>query len=71
MHLRLLTNFSFRHFNPVLRPPLYRRAPQKPHFIDNPLFCGVSLLEVSIRIQYSTCYRCESVSKLRMLGENC
>ena len=71
MHLRLLTNFSFRHLNPVLRPPLDRRAPQKPHFIDNPLFNRVSLLEISIAVLYGTRYRCEPVSKLRMRSENC
>jgi len=71
MHLRLLTNFSFRQFNLVLRPALHRRAPQKPHFLDNPLFNRVSLLEISIRVLYSTRDRCESVSKLRMRSENC
>ena len=71
MHLRLLTNFSFRQFNLMIRPPLHRHAPQKPHFLDNPLFSGVSLLEISIRIQYSPRYRYEPVPKLRMRSENC
>src|ERR1700722_8885178 len=31
MHLRLLTNFLFRHFDLPLRPPLHRLPPQMPH----------------------------------------
>jgi len=53
MHLRLLTNFSFRHFNLVLRPPLHRLAPQKPHFLDNPLFNRVSLLDPTSALKNS------------------
>ena len=71
MHLRLLTNFSFRHFDLPLRPPLHRLPPQKPHLLDDPLFGRVRLLEISLRVLYRADYRCESISKIRVLLEKC
>src|SRR5271168_1651861 len=52
MHLRLLTNFPFRHFDLPLRPPLHRLSSQKPHLLDDPLFGRVGLLEISLRVLY-------------------
>ena len=52
MHMRLLMNFSLRHFHLLLRPPLQRLTTQKPHLLDNPLFGRISLLEISLRILY-------------------
>src|SRR5580704_15004881 len=71
MHMRLLTNFSLRHFHLPLRPPLQRLPPQKPHLLDDPLFGRVSLLEISLRVLYGADYRCESISKIRVLLEKC
>ena len=56
MHLGLLTDCLFRYFNLALRPPLHRRAPQMPHFIDKQLFNRVSLLDVAIAARYSQRY---------------
>src|SRR5271156_3583368 len=71
MHRRLLTNFSLRRFDLVLGPALYRRPPQKPHFLDNPLFDRVGLLEISLRIRYRHRYRYESIAKTRVRLKNC
>src|SRR5271155_5587203 len=71
MHLRLLTNFSFRNFDLPLRPPLHRHPPQKPHLLDDPLFGRVGLLEISLRVLYGADYRCESISKIRVLLRQC
>src|SRR5580704_2237317 len=69
MHLRLLTNFSFRPFDLPLRPPLQRLSPQKSHLLDDPLFGRVRLLEISLRVLYRADYRCESISKIGVLLE--
>jgi len=52
MHRRLLTNFSLGRFDLVLGPSLHCLPPQKPHFLDNPLFDRVGLLEIFPRIRY-------------------
>ena len=70
MHLRLLTNFSFRHFVLPFRPPPHRLSSQKPHLLDDPLFGRVGLREISLRVLYGADYRCESNSKIRVLLEN-
>jgi hypothetical protein len=57
MHLRLLTNLSFRNFDLPLRPSLHRLPPQKPHLLDDPLFGRVRLLEISLRILYGAAMR--------------
>jgi hypothetical protein len=67
--MRLLTNFSFRHFDLPLRPPLQRLPPQKPNLFEDPLFGRVGLLEISLRVLYRAHYRCESISKIRVLLE--
>jgi hypothetical protein len=67
--MRLLTNFSLRHFDLPLRPPLQRLTPQKPHLLEDPLLGRVGLLEISLRILYRAHYRCESISKIRVLFE--
>src|ERR1700675_5125067 len=69
MHLRLLTNFSFRPFALPLRPPLHRLPPQMPHLLEDPLFGRVRLLEISLRVLYGVDYRRESISKIRVLLE--
>src|SRR5271167_859873 len=69
MHLRLLTNFSFRDLDLPLGPPLHRLSPQKPHLFDDPLFGRVRLLEISLRVLYGADDRCESISKIRVLLE--
>jgi hypothetical protein len=66
MHMRLLTNFSFRRFDLLLRPPLQGLPPKKPHFLDQPLFDRVRLLEISLRVLYRADYRRESLSKIGM-----
>src|SRR5271157_4101436 len=71
MHRRLLTNFSLRRFDLVLGPALHRLPPQKPHFLDNPLFDRVGLLEISLRIRYRHRYRYESIAKTRVRLKNC
>src|ERR1700683_840253 len=71
MHLRLLTNFLFRHFDLPLRPPLHRLPPQMPHLLDDPLFGRVRLLEISLRVLYGADDRRESISKIRVLLEKC
>jgi hypothetical protein len=64
MHVRLLTNFSFRHFHLLLRPSLQRLTPQKPHLLDDPLFRRIGLLEISLRILYRADYRHDSRPKI-------
>src|SRR5271163_4352839 len=71
MRRRLLTNFSLRRFDLVLGPALHRLPPQKPHFLDNPLFDRVGLLEISLRIRYRHRYRYESIAKTRVRLKNC
>ena len=71
MHLSLLTNFLFRHFDLPLRPPLHRLPPQMPHLLEDPLFGRVRLLEISLRVLYGADYRRESISKIRVLLEKC
>ena len=56
MHRRLLTNFALRRFDLILGPALYRLPPQKPHFLDHPLFDRVGLLEISLLIRYRNGY---------------
>src|SRR6266550_3838313 len=46
MHRRLLTNFFLGRFHLGLGPSLHRLSPQQPHFLDNPLFNRVGLLEI-------------------------
>src|ERR1700683_5593432 len=50
MHRRLLTNFFLGRFHLGLGPSLHRLSPQQPHFLDNPLFDRVGLLEIFARI---------------------
>ena len=71
MHMRLLTNFSFRHFHLLLRPPLQRLTPQKPHLLDDPLFGRIGLLEISLRILYCADYRRDSRTKTGARLKNC
>src|SRR6202050_4893022 len=52
MHRRLLTNFFLGRFHLGLGPSLHRLSPQQPHFLDNPLFDRVGLLEIFARIRY-------------------
>jgi hypothetical protein len=60
--MRLLTNFSFRHFDPLLGPPLASR-PNSHISSTIPLFDRIGLLVISLRVLYRTDYRCESLSK--------
>src|SRR5271163_2713258 len=71
MRRRLLTNFSLRRFTLALGPALHRLPPQKPHFLDNPLFDRLGLLEISLRIRYRHRYRYESIAKTRVRLKNC
>src|SRR5580693_1650497 len=71
MHRRLLTNVSLRRFNLGLGPYLHRRPPQQPHFLNNPLFDRVGLLEISLRIRYRQGYRHEPLAKTRVRLKNC
>jgi len=56
MHRRLLTNFFLGRFHLGLGPSLHRLSPQQPHFLDNPLFDRVGLLEIFPRIRYRNGY---------------
>ena len=70
MHLRLLTNFLFRHFDLPLRPPLPRLPPQMPHLLDDRPSAVSALLRFPS--EFSTAdYRRESISKIRVLLEEC
>jgi hypothetical protein len=71
MHRRLLTNFSLGRFDLVLGPSLHCLPPQKPHFLDHPLFDRVGLLEISLRVRYGKGYRYESLAKTRVRLKNC
>ena len=66
MHRRLLTNFSLGRFDLVLGPSLHCLPPQKPHFLDHPLFDRVGLLEISLRVRYGKGYRYKSLAKTRV-----
>jgi len=69
MHMSLSTNFSFRRFDLLLGPPLQRLPPKKPHFLDQPLFDRVGLLEISLPVLYRADYRRESLSKIGMRAQ--
>ena len=71
MHRRLLANFSLGRFDLVLGPSLHCLPPQKPHFLDHPLFDRVGLLEISLRVRYGKGYRYESFAKTRVRLKNC
>src|SRR5450755_1140733 len=71
MHRRLLTNFFLGRFHLGLSPSLHRLSPQQPHFLDNPLFDRVGLLEIFPRIRYRHGYWCESLAKTRVRLKNC
>ena len=71
MHRRLLTNFSLSRFDLALGPSLNRLPPQKPHFLDNPLFDRVSLLEISLTVRYRHGYRYESTAKTGVRLKKC
>jgi len=66
MHMRLLANFPFRHFDLLLGPPLHRLPTQQSHLLDDPLFGRVRLLEISLRVLYCADDRCDSISKIGM-----
>ena len=69
MHMRPLTNFSFRPFDLPVGPPLQRLPPQKLHLLDDPLFSRVRLLEIPVRVLYRADYRRNAISKNRMCVE--
>src|SRR5215471_21661138 len=71
MHLRLSTNFLLRRFDLVLGPALQRRPPQQPHFLNNPLFHRVGLLEISLVVRYGKGYRYDSLAKTRVRLKKC
>src|SRR5271170_2004584 len=71
MHMRLLTNFLLRHFHLLLRPPLHRLTPQKPHLLDDPLFGRIGLLEISLGILYRADNRRDSFPKTGASLDNC
>src|SRR5271156_5698835 len=71
MHVRSLTNFSFRYFHLLLRPPPQRLTPQKPHLLDDALFGRIGLLEISLTILYRADYRNDSRPKTGVRLENC
>src|SRR5215475_10515607 len=50
LHPRPLTNVALPRFHLVRAPTLQRRPPQRPRFLDNPLFGRVRLLEIALRI---------------------
>src|SRR5271156_3459680 len=56
MHMRLLANFPFRHFHLLLRPPLRRLTPRKPHLLDDAFFGRIGVPEISLRILYRAYY---------------
>ena len=71
MHVRALTNFMLRRFDPPLRPPLHRLLTEKPHLFEKPLFRSVRLLEISIRVFYGVDYRRENDLEVRRTrGQN-
>src|SRR6516225_966259 len=65
------TNFLLRRFDLVLGPALQRRPPQQPHFLNNPLFHRVGLLEISLVVRYSKGYRYDSLAKTRVRLKKC
>src|ERR1700676_974765 len=71
MHQWLLTNFFLGRFHLGLGPSLHRLSPQQPHFLDNPLFDRVGLLEIFPRIRYRHGYSRESLAKTRVRLKNC
>ena len=71
MHPRLLTNFLLRRRDLVFGPALHRLPPQQPQFIDQSLFNGVGLLEISLRVHYSKRDRDQSIPQTRVRLKNC
>ncbi len=53
----------------MFRPTLQRLPPKKTHFLHKPLFNRISLLEISLRVLYSTRYRCDPGAKIRMRAQ--
>ena len=71
MHLRLLTNLLFRHFDLPLRPPLHRLRPKCRISSIVRSSAASASLRFPCQFLYGADYRREWISKIRVLLKKC